>query len=518
MQAISRLAYCNPFLPEQIACEREALGSNFSEADAVWNISPDLDAVSGGHDWPIQAEPANWTKIVECIEALVPTLREQLVRGAQPRESDLALYRDTVHHLLWRRYVNRIRDLRTGAAGQASGHEPMSFYKNFLQDWNHFFSIPNLRITLYEPQHIFAILFQLRRAFHFIFSYIIGASDSVVRLRAAVWQSIFTHDMRRYLRILHERMGDLTTLIVGPSGTGKELVARAIAYSRYIPFDPETRTFAGDYAESFHALNLSALTPTLIESELFGHCKGAFTGAVKDRAGWFEVCPPLGTVFLDEIGDVSEAIQVKLLRVLETRTFQRIGDTQERTFPGKVMAATNRDLAREIQRGRFRIDFYYRLCSDIVTTPTLHEQVRDAPDELRSLVLGIATRLLGKDAEVLTDETTTFIREHLGADYMWPGNMRELQQCVRNVMVRGTYRPLDIATPSGNERLSQDVTRGRLTVDELLQRYCSLVYAQTGSFTETARRLGIDPRTVKSKVSSDLVEEFRAQGPRDGAV
>ena len=109
-----------------------------------------------------------------------------------------------------------------------------------------------------------------------------------------------------------------------------------------------------------------ALPATLVESELFGHRRGAFTGAVQDRAGWLEACPAHGTVFLDEIGELEPALQVKLLRVLQERTFHRIGDTRERRFSGKLIAATNRDLAAEIQAGRFREDLYYRLCADVI--------------------------------------------------------------------------------------------------------------------------------------------------------
>ena len=116
----------------------------------------------------------------------------------------------------------------------------------------------------------------------------------------------------------------MPTLVTGPSGTGKELVARAIALSRYIPFDATARAFAERPEESFFPLNLSALSPTLIESELFGHRRGAFTGAVGDRAGYLEACPPLGTVFLDEIGEVEGAIQVKLLRVLDRGAARRL--------------------------------------------------------------------------------------------------------------------------------------------------------------------------------------------------
>src|SRR5690606_30646670 len=119
------------------------------------------------------------------------------------------------------------------------------------------------------------------------------------------------------------------------------------------------------------------------------------------------------------------------MRVLQGRTFQRLGDTKTRRFSGKVIAATNRDLAGEMREGRFRPDFYYRLCSDIITTPPLAEQLRETPQDRRALVLFIAYRLVGAEAEELTDQVERWIDAHL-PDYTWPGNFRELEQCVRN--------------------------------------------------------------------------------------
>jgi DNA-binding NtrC family response regulator len=316
-----------------------------------------------------------------------------------------------------------------------------------------------------------------------------------------VWQSTFTHDVRRYFRALYDRMGDYTTLITGESGTGKELVARAVGMSRYIPFDPKSRTFAGDFAGSFHALNLSALSPTLIESELFGHRRGAFTGALEDRAGWLEVCPPTGTVFLDEIGELDPVIQVKLLRVLQTRTFQRLGDTRTRHFQGKIIAATNRDLAAEMAAGRFRQDFYYRLCSDMIRTPSLREQLADSPGELRSLVLFVARRLAGAEAEPVAEEVVRWVSKHLGDGYAWPGNFRELEQCVRNVLIRHEYRPPQTSPATPAAALAAELAEGRITAEQLVRRYCAIVYQSTRNYEETARRLGLDRRTVKSKVN-----------------
>jgi transcriptional regulator with PAS, ATPase and Fis domain len=244
----------------------------------------------------------------------------------------------------------------------------------------------------------------------------------------------------------------------------------------------------------------------LIESELFGHRRGAFTGALEERIGWLESCPPSGAVFLDEIGELDPVIQVKLLRVLQTRCFQRLGDTQTRYFRGKIIAATNRDLAAEIEAGRFRKDFYYRLCSDIIHTPGLREQLHESPDELRSLVLFIAERLAGSEAEGLAEEVVQWVNRHLGEDYAWPGNFRELEQCVRNVLIRHEYYPpAQPIVPPGSD-LAADLASGKLTAEQLVQHYCKLVYAKTHNYEETARRLGLDRRTVKSKVAAQASE------------
>jgi DNA-binding NtrC family response regulator len=397
------------------------------------------------------------------------------------------------------------------ALAAKTSKQAFGFYAAFLRDWNHFFDLPDRTLPSgHQPAHTFACFSQLSRAFLQIFTCIIGSSLSAARLRAAVWQSIFTHDMRRYRRTLYERMGDFATLITGPSGTGKELVARAIAFSRYVPFDGEGMSFASDWADSFHAINLAALSPTLVESELFGHRRGAFTGAIQDRKGWLEMCPPLGSVFLDEIGDLDVAIQVKLLRVIETRTFQPVGDNAPRRFQGKLIAATNRNLGERMRNGEFREDFYYRLCSDQITTPSLSEQIRESPGVLGELILFMTKRVSGSEAEALAAEVEDWVRQNLGADYEWPGNYRELEQCVRNVVIRREYRPPRRERASPGENLAEDLEQGVLTAEELLRRYCTLVYFQTGSYEETARRLKIDRRTAKSRVDEALLERLKA--------
>jgi transcriptional regulator with AAA-type ATPase domain len=507
--AIARLIYCNPFLPERLDCEKEALGDDYVPVDPAWHVGGD----------PPHGR-ANLVTLQKLAEDLAAGARQRLAgrsaASSAPSVEELAAYEDLVLYLLYYRHREVFEQLILAQPRKLSQAGLAQAFEKFVADVQHFFSLPSPSASdagnsgaalpfpeALNPPHLFACFFQIRRAFFHIYNNIVGGSMPAARLRAAAWQSIFTHDMRRYRRVMFDRMTDITTLVTGPSGTGKELVARAIGLSRYIPFDAKTKSFTEDFAGSFVALNLSALSPTLIESELFGHRRGAYTGALEDRAGWLEVCPPLGTVFLDEIGELDAAIQVKLLRVIQTRTFQRLGDTATRHFKGKIIAATNRDLGREMAGGSFRTDFYYRLCSDLIRTPTLREQAAASPEELRSLILFIAKRVIGEEgAPALSDEVFQWIGGHLGPDYAWPGNFRELEQCVRNVLIRKEYHPASSAAASPARQLADDIEAGRMTADELLRRYCSLVYSQTRNYEETARRLGLDRRTVKSKVQS----------------
>src|SRR6266536_1572236 len=379
-RAVSELALANPFLPERIVAEKKALGDAFIETGPVWHARP----------VPLDTN-RNVQRIAERVGALVGTLRERLAAGADPG-ADATLYEEVATYHLYARVEALLYEL-TVDAGPAARVE---WFPRFAREVRQHFELPALAPAAPpDPAQLIAFFFQVRRAFHFTMQNILGGSLPAARLRAAVWQAIFTHDMRRYRRGLWQRMHDVPTLIVGPTGSGKELVARAIGLSRHIPFQSAGQRFGEDFREGVFALNLSALSSTLIESELFGHRRGAFTGAVADRPGWLEVCPPLGTVFLDEIAEVDASIQVKLLRVLQTRTFQRVGDTQERRFQGKIVAATNRDLAAEMAAGRFRPDLYYRLCADVIETPSLAAILRDAPGELPALLRFLAARIAG---------------------------------------------------------------------------------------------------------------------------
>ena len=180
---------------------------------------------------------------------------------------------------------------------------------------------------------------------------------------------------------------------------------------------------------------MAALPLTLLESELFGHRKGSFTGATGDRVGYLETTHQAQTVFLDEIGELPAEVQVKLLRVLQGRQFQRVGDNNSRTFYGKIISATHRDLAAAIEAGKFRSDLYYRLCSDIIRTPSLADQLADNKEELYHLVTLVTGKIVNADiANDIAKEAHAWISQHL-PNYAWRGNMRELEQCVRSIII-----------------------------------------------------------------------------------
>ena len=499
LHGVSRLGYANPFLPDRVECERAVLGREFVAGEPVWSYRAE------------HPEPrVNVWRIVEKVAPVVEELRAKLAAGSAVNESGLQLYEDAALQVIYQRFYGQFYEAGFGA--ERSNPARWRFYNEFAAEWRRFFGITGVRFpSEHDPRHTFACFRQIQRAFDITFRDIIGSSLPAARLRGAIWQSIFTHDMRRYRRTLYARMGEFVTLITGPSGTGKELAARAIAESRYVPFDERRLAFADDGEQVFFPINISALAPLLVESELFGHKRGAFTGAVGDRKGWLETCPELGSVFLDELGDMDPAIQVKLLRVIETRTFHAVGETGARQFRGKLIAATNRDLPAAMRKGQFREDLYYRLCSDQIATPSLAEQLAASPGVLRELVVYMSRRVAGPEGDALAEEVMPWIERNLGAEYAWPGNYRELEQCVKNMMIRGDYRPARSVSDDTIEELASAARAGSLTADELVGRYVTLVYSRSGNYEETARRLGLDRRTVKAKVDTRMLERLKGR-------
>ncbi len=504
----AELVTINPFAPDWVKKERELLGDDSQETPPVYAWHP------GWGMWGPMDHFPNVADVGDRIDEAVGRVAERLRSGGQPADPrELALYEEIALYSLYRHHGLALDEYIEAADKGEKRPELGPICAGFKQRFAALFGGRGMRYPLGHPvEHLFACFYQLRRAFYHIFNTIVGTSQAVARLRAAVWQSIITHDMKAWSRSLYRHMKDFPTLISGPSGTGKELVARAIGRSQYIPFDPKRGAFAVDFTGVFHPVNLAALPATLVESELFGHKKGSFTGAVEDREGVLEACQPGGAVFLDEVGELPAETQVKLLRVLQSRGFQRLGENAGRAFRGKVVAATNRDLAAEVRAGRLREDFYYRLCADRITTPSLREQLADRPEDLPVMAAYICRRVAGEEeAARLAREVVGWIEKHLGRDYAWPGNFRELEQCVRSYAIRKEYHPLPTPARPGSplDAFADDVRQGRLTAAQLERRYCTLVFARAGSYQEAARLLECDWRTLRAKIDREFLRSLR---------
>ncbi|HYK09825.1 MAG TPA: sigma-54 dependent transcriptional regulator [Gemmatimonadales bacterium] len=280
-----------------------------------------------------------------------------------------------------------------------------------------------------------------------------------------------------------------TVLIQGESGTGKEVIARYI------------HELSSRSEGPFLSLNCGALPESLLESELFGHVKGSFTGAVRDKQGLFAAARG-GTFFLDEIGEMSPATQVKLLRVLQEREAIPVGGTEAVPLDVRVVAATNRDLEEEIKRGRFRTDLFYRLNVIAIHLPPLRDRRDDIPIFVDAFLKRIAKEH-GEEPKSLTPETLEVIMA-----YDWPGNVRELENALERavVLVKAPQIPLSAVPAKITERKAEplvtEAVRTNPTLDVIEQAYITWVLsAEGGNKTRAAEVLGIDPSTLYRKLS-----------------
>lgn len=275
---------------------------------------------------------------------------------------------------------------------------------------------------------------------------------------------------------------DTTVLIQGESGTGKELVANAIHHLSQRKEHP------------FVVINCSAYPETLLESELFGHEKGAFTGAVHQKSGRFEQADG-GTVFLDEIGDISPAAQIRLLRVLQTRKFERLGGTKTLSIDVRILAATNKNLLTEVKEGRFREDLYYRLNVIPLVLPPLRERMNDIPLLARFFLSHFAR----EQQKVVEDFSPQAMRLLLG--HRWPGNVRELENTIEHAVVLARGNIIEaIDFPSSFTGPSSYPDNLPTLEDHEKQLFLNVLNACAWNKKEAAQRLGISRSTLYEKL------------------
>ncbi|APG28628.1 sigma-54-dependent Fis family transcriptional regulator [Syntrophotalea acetylenivorans] len=276
-----------------------------------------------------------------------------------------------------------------------------------------------------------------------------------------------------------------TVLITGESGTGKELVAEALHKSGVRHNKPLVK------------VNCAALSDTLLESELFGHVRGSFTGAVKDRIGRFQKAEG-GTIFLDEIGDISHKVQLRLLRVLQEREIERIGESMPTKVDIRIVAATNRNLAEMVRQGSFREDLYYRLKVITIPLPPLRERKDDIPLLVEHMIDKL-NGTMGKEVTGISQEVAEFFQE-----YNWPGNIRELEHVMEYAFVRCRqpvvalgHLPEDLlATKDQNSDASPQVVE-----EDEVQSICKALEKTAWNKAKAARLLGIDRKTLYRKLA-----------------
>ncbi|MCG8023515.1 MAG: nif-specific transcriptional activator NifA [Candidatus Thiodiazotropha endolucinida] len=301
----------------------------------------------------------------------------------------------------------------------------------------------------------------------------------------------------RSMRMVFEQVRQVakwntTVLVRGESGTGKELIANAIHYN-----SPRT-------SGPFIKLNCAALPDTLLESELFGHEKGAFTGAVTQRKGRFEQAHA-GTIFLDEIGEISPAFQAKLLRVLQEGEFERVGGVKTQRVDVRVVAATNKNLESEVQEGNFREDLYYRLNVMPIHMPPLRDRREDIPDLAHFLVAKIA-KSQGRELEIEDSALGVLMR------YDWPGNVRELENCLERASVmsqegridRNTINLTGLQSSAPSSVSSSSVSNADIDDPDLDERERVIAALEQAGWVQAkaARLLGMTPRQIGYRIQT----------------
>lgn len=427
-------------------------------------------------------------KVNNLVEALIATRQADLSRCTpmdRPALVNLFLF------FLFHKYLP-LFDLHIRKQNQTTQTLPLEFGRNLEKEMTAF------GFTNKKTGQYISLFFQMRRAFFFIHRGLIGGSPCMEKLRARLWNTLFTHDIGEYAQNLIDKLEDFSTLLVGETGTGKGLAAAAIGRSGFIPYDDKTHRFTPSFTRAFLAINLCQYPEQLIESELFGHARGAFTGAVAEHQGIFARSSSKGAVFLDEIGEISIQTQIKLLRILQERTFSPVGSHAGLRFKGRLIGATNRDLGRMIEQGKFREDFYFRMCTDTISLPSLKKRIHQYPRELDLLANHLIGKIAGEEAKRLRNRVVTVLQRPENRNYEWPGNVRELEQVIRRIILHGSCRLH--APTERSDNTSHPLFNQQPTVAELTSRYCGFLYKKYGNYQAIARITGLDRRTVKKYV------------------
>lgn len=363
-------------------------------------------------------------------------------------------------------------------------------------------------------RHFVGLLVQMRRTFLSIVAFADGGGSSQASLRAALWNACFT--AHPDLLSLHESvpLRDFPVLLAGETGTGKSSAVQVIASSLPFTYDERRRELSPPPHPALVSLNVNSLTETLFESEVFGHRKGAFTGALQSSDGLLAQCGRHTLLFLDEIGDLPERQQTKLLEVLQERRYRPVGDSCPRLFEGRVIVATHRNVEDLVASGRMREDFYYRISSLRIDLPPLRTRLaEDHGDVISPLVRSTIKRaLLREPGDRIVNAACAALQKGVPQDHLWPGNVREIEQLVRGFLLTGSVSVQRTTQPPASqpplatdhrttdlslEELALNLAQRGVTLGEMDAALARAYLRQQGTYESASRRAGVDWRTLK---------------------
>ncbi|MFO0757608.1 MAG: sigma 54-interacting transcriptional regulator [Byssovorax sp.] len=514
LTAVSRLVTENPFEPAWHDALRIAVGERYIPDDGA-GLAP------GG------ALAQNLARLNEPLGMRVfGALAAEHARAA-PTDEEQAILQCSVLFTLWNELRAPFHQLLLTQRTAAPFYDGFTSQIGFLTGY--------LPTAVPDAAHLFAVLYQVYRALFFISTKIRGTAPAAAAARASIWRAALGNDLGAYVAGLYRRIDEIPVLITGETGTGKELAAECLAHARYIPFDPVKKQFERTHVAGFFVRNLCEVPRELMESSLFGHLRGSFTGATADARGCLGLPRQYEMLFLDEIGELPEPVQVKLLRPLQSREYLPIGETMPLKLQGRHLFATHRDLEALCREGRFRTDLYERIHGARVHMPPLRQMLAEDPASLRHYLRAFVAGTIDRAAHVerWTERAANAIEASLPG-YAWPRNLRELKHFTERYILTGGKMPMPGAAPPGavlpgaalpsaalsnvahgasapeigaspesvclpsSGILGPRAKEGNVSVEELTRAYVTRVHLLSEqNVSETARRTGLDRRTVQ---------------------